>query len=84
MTYTRKNNGVCSTSTTVELDDNGLIQQVRVTGGCDGNLKGVCALLSGMPAAEAANRLSHICCDNRPTSCPQQISLCLHEALEKM
>lgn len=84
MTYTRKNKGVCSKSTTVELDDKGIITKVEVTGGCDGNLKGVCALLIGTSANDAAERLNSIQCGFRSTSCPEQISLCLREALEQL
>jgi uncharacterized protein (TIGR03905 family) len=52
-----------------------------VADGCDGNLKGLCALLRGRPAAEAIQALRGIRCDDKPTSCPDQIALCLCEAL---
>lgn len=80
MTYTRKNKGVCSAETTVTLE-NGIIQAIEVEDGCDGNLKGICALIKGMPAAEAAVRLKGLTCGRRKTSCPDQIALCLEEAL---
>ena len=47
MTYTRKNKGVCSLSTEVTLTDDGVIESVTVVGGCNGNLKGISALLTG-------------------------------------
>ncbi len=45
MTYEYKNRGVCSSSTTVTLSDDGVIEEVKVQGGCNGNLKGIMSLL---------------------------------------
>ncbi len=84
MTYTRKNRGVCSSQTTVTLADDGTIQNVEVRGGCDGNLKGVCALLKGMDARDAIGRCKGIRCGLRTTSCPDQISRALEEALAQL
>ena len=81
MTYTRKNKGVCSRHTTVELGPGNIIQSITVEDGCDGNLQGVCALLAGQPAQEAIARLKGIRCERKATSCPDQIALCLEEAL---
>lgn len=53
MTYTRKNKGVCSLSTEVTLTDDGVIESVTVVGGCNGNLKGISALLTGLRAEDA-------------------------------
>ncbi len=80
MTHTRKNKGTCSRSTTVDIRD-GIVHEVTLEGGCNGNLKGVCALLVGRPADEAARLLRGTTCDTKPTSCPDQIALCLQEAL---
>ena len=57
MTYTIQPHGVCSRSMTVETDDQGVIQKLEVVGGCDGNLKGISALVVGMKAEEAVRRL---------------------------
>lgn len=84
MTYTRKNKGVCSKSTTVELTPDGRIEKVTVEAGCDGNLKGVCILLKGRHATEAAQLIRDIRCEGGKTSCPAQIALCLEEALEQL
>lgn len=83
MQFTRKNTGVCSRSTTVTLNEQGKIEDIQVNGGCDGNLKGVCSLLVGMSAQDAIQRLQNIRCDHRKTSCPDQIALCLQEALQQ-
>lgn len=80
MTYTRKNKGVCSKSTTVKLNGD-IIETIEVDGGCEGNLKGICALLTGTPAQEAIQRMRGIRCGSKKTSCPDQISHCLEEAI---
>lgn len=80
MQYTRKNTGVCSKSTTVTIED-GIIQDIEIIGGCDGNLKGVCSLLKGQSASDAVSRLQGLTCQQRTTSCPDQIALCIEEAL---
>lgn len=83
MTYTHQNKGVCSTKTTVTIED-GVIQQVTVDNGCDGNLKGICALLPGMTPEQAAQRLQGITCGRKATSCPDQIAKCLLEAAQQI
>lgn len=80
MTYKRSNRGVCSISTEVTLDDDGIIQNVTVVGGCNGNLKGLCSLLQGLPADEAIAKLKGLTCGGKKTSCPDQIAHALEEA----
>ena len=48
MTYTFQPRGVCSRAMTVEVDDQGVIRDLQVVGGCNGNLKGISRLLKGM------------------------------------
>ena len=84
MTHTHKNIGTCSSQTTVTLDENGIIQQVEVQGGCNGNLKGICQLLQGMRAEDAIARMKGTTCGFKPTSCPDQIALALKEALARL
>ena len=83
MTHTYANRGVCSRSTTVTLSENGIIQEVSVVGGCNGNLKGICQLLQGMPATEAIRRMEGTTCGPRATSCPDQIAQALKAALQE-
>lgn len=83
MTHTYQNRGVCSRSTIVTLSENGIIQEVSVVGGCNGNLKGICQLLQGMPAAEAIRRMEGTTCGPRATSCPDQIAKALKAALQE-
>ena len=51
-----KTKGTCSTSIDVELKD-GVIDSVKFTGGCNGNLQGISALVKGMKPEEAISRL---------------------------
>ena len=82
MTYTYTPRGVCSRKMTVELED-GIIRDIRVDGGCSGNLQGISRLVIGMPAKEAIERLRGIRCGMKPTSCPDQLSIALEAALKK-
>lgn len=82
MTYTYTPKGVCSQRIQVELED-GIIRNVKVLGGCGGNLQGISSLVVGMPATEAINRMKGIRCGMKPTSCPDQIAIALEKALEQ-
>lgn len=81
MTYTFRPRGVCSQEMRVDIDDQGIIQKLEVLGGCSGNLQGISALVKGMPAAEAVERLKGIRCGVKPTSCPDQFARGLEAAL---
>ena len=81
MTYNFTPKGVCSRNITVELSDDGVIENVSFLGGCNGNLQGISALVKGMKADEAINRLKGINCSGRGTSCPDQLSKALEAAL---
>ena len=70
--------GVCSKKMEIDLE-NGVIQAVRVQGGCSGNLQGLSALLVGMTKEEAIRRMSGIHCGPRATSCPDQLACALKQ-----
>ena len=72
--------GVCARLIEIELEGD-VIRSVRFVGGCAGNTQGVAALVRGMRATEAVERLSGIRCGFKPTSCPDQLALALKEAL---
>ena len=72
-------NGVCSKEIDIELKD-GVIDSVQFTGGCNGNLKGISALVKGMNPEDAIARLKGIQCGFKQTSCPDQLA----HALESM
>lgn len=80
MTFSYRPTGVCSTMIDLELED-GVIQSVAFTGGCNGNLKGICTLVKGMEAQEVIDKLQGTRCGQKPTSCPDQLSKALKEAL---
>ena len=83
MTYSFRPRGVCSQEMRVEVDDQGVIQQLEVLGGCSGNLQGIASLVKGMPAREAIDRLKGIRCGWKDTSCPDQFARGLEAALEQ-
>ena len=77
ITYLPK--GVCSKHMEIDLE-NGVITEVRIQGGCNGNLKGISALLVGMTKEEAIRRMEGIHCGPRATSCPDQLAQALKQA----
>ena len=77
-----KTHGVCSREIRFFIDDEGKVRNVRFTGGCNGNTQGVSALGEGMDAKDAAKRLAGINCNMKGTSCPDQLSRAITEALE--
>lgn len=77
-----KTKGTCSTMIDVELKD-GIIDSVKFTGGCNGNLQGISALVTGMKPEEAISRLKGIRCGFKPTSCPDQLAHALEEMIAK-
>ncbi len=81
MKYTYTTHGVCSRQITVELEGD-IIKDVAFLGGCHGNTQGVAALVKGMDAQEAIERLKGIRCGGRGTSCPDQLANALSEALD--
>ena len=74
--YTYKPTGVCSKEMIFELED-GVIQDLQVIGGCNGNLKGISALVKGQMIQDVVNRLEGIQCGMKQTSCPDQIAKAL-------
>ena len=75
-----KPQGVCSSAIDIEMKD-GIIESVKFTGGCNGNLQGISALVEGMSATEAISRLKGIRCGFKSTSCPDQLARALEEML---
>ena len=82
MQYEYKTSGVCSQRIFFELEGN-KVKNVQFVGGCNGNLKGICALVKGQNAEEVKERLSGITCGFKKTSCPDQLSKAIEAALAK-
>lgn len=72
--------GVCSRLIQVEVEDN-IVKSVQFVGGCAGNTQGVARLVEGMNVDDAIARLEGIKCGPRPTSCPDQLSKALKQAV---
>lgn len=64
---------VCSKQIDIQIKD-GIIQSVVYTKGCEGNAKGIGALIKDMSVEEAIRRLEGINCGKRGTSCPDQLA----------
>ena len=78
MEYRYKPNGVCS-SEIIFIIENNEIKNLKVIGGCNGNLKGISELVKGMKVDDVIEKLNGITCGYRATSCPDQISKALTE-----
>ncbi len=78
--YNYRTSGVCSTNISFVIDDDDRLRDVEYTGGCNGNLKGISALVEGMKASEAADRLEGIRCGFKNTSCPDQLAKAIRAA----
>ena len=75
-----KTTGTCSTQ--IELDVvEGLVRNVKFTKGCNGNLQGIGKLVEGMKAEEAIEKLRGIKCGFKNTSCPDQLSYAIEQAM---
>ena len=72
--------GTCSVMIEVELDGD-IIRDVTFTGGCNGNLKAISKLVKGMRAEDVIERIEGTTCGESPTSCPDQLSKALRQAL---
>ena len=81
MEYSYKTSGTCSREILFEVE-NGKVKNVRFVGGCNGNLKGIGALVEGMDIDDVISRVEGISCGGRPTSCPDQLSRALKQAKE--
>ena len=71
-----KTSGTCSTMIDLEVDGH-IIKSVAFTGGCNGNLKGICSLVRGMKVDDAIEKLQGIKCGFKNTSCPDQLAKAL-------
>ena len=80
MNYKYKTRGTCAREISFELED-GIVKNVSFFGGCNGNLKGISALIEGRKAEEIIPLIKGTKCGFKPTSCPDQLALALEEAL---
>ncbi len=78
MHKTFKTTGTCSTEINFDIEDH-KIHNLTFTGGCNGNLKGIAALVEGQDITEVKEKLKGIKCGFKNTSCPDQLSKALEE-----
>lgn len=75
-----KTKGTCATQIDIDVEG-GIIKSVAFTGGCNGNLQGVSRLVEGMKCEDAILKLRGIRCGMKPTSCPDQLSYAIEQAM---
>ena len=80
-TYQYRPQGVCSQLMEITVDD-GVLEDVKVLGGCSGNLQGIASLVRGMKVEDIIQRLDGIRCGGKASSCPDQLAQAL-KALPK-
>ena len=78
MEYRYTPQGVCSMQMIFEID-NGIIQNLKIIGGCPGNTVGVSRLVEGRTVDEVIEMLKGIPCGKRVTSCPDQVAKALEQ-----
>lgn len=76
--------GVCSRQIDIDYTPDGIITEVRFTGGCNGNTQGIERLLKGMELHAAAATLRGIDCKGKGTSCPDQLARALEEIIDTL
>ena len=81
-TYEFSPRGVCS-SKMIFIIDNNVIKNMKVIGGCPGNLLGIRSLCIDKDIDEVIDKLKGIRCGFKPTSCPDQIATALLQYKEK-
>ena len=80
MHYQYNTSGTCSRLIDIEINpESGVIEDVRFTGGCHGNLQGIGALVKGLKPEQVIERLKWIKCGNKATSCPDQLACALSQ-----
>ena len=75
-----RTSGVCARMISFDLDENNL----GFLGGCSGNLRAISKLVEGKNAIEIANILGGNTCGPRNTSCADQLSKAILEAIESV
>ena len=83
MKYSYQPKGVCSREMIFEIE-NGIVVNLQVIGGCQGNLQGISKLVQGMHREEIIGKLKGIDCKGRGTSCPDQIVQALEQFKKEM
>ena len=81
--YQYKPTGVCSKNIIFTVNEEGRVIDLRIIGGCPGNLLGIRALVQNEKLEDVISKLDGIKCGNKDTSCPDQIAKAFTEYLNK-
>ena len=81
MQFEYRTKGTCSQRIIFDVEDN-ILKNVQFIGGCNGNLKGIGALVEGMNVDVVIARVEGISCGMKRTSCPDQLAQALKAAKE--
>ena len=73
MKFEYKTSGTCSRKITLDIE-NDILRSVEFEGGCNGNLKGISSLCSGMKIDDIIEKTKGIKCGFKQTSCPDQLA----------
>ena len=76
-----KTSGTCSDAIEIEVEE-GILKDVNYLEGCHGNTQGISRLVKGMKVSEVIERLEGIRCEDRQTSCPDQLARALRTTLQ--
>ena len=80
MKFEYRPSGECSRVIYLDIE-NGIIKDVEFVGGCNGNLKGITALVKGLSCDEVKEKLCGIRCGLKATSCPDQLTQAIDAAM---
>lgn len=73
MKFEYKTSGTCSRKITLDIE-NDILRSVEFEGGCNGNLKGISSLCSGMKIDDIIEKTKGTKCGFKQTSCPDQLA----------
>ena len=74
--------GTCSKQINLQIEDD-VIMDIQFIGGCQGNLMGISQLVIGQNIHDVIKKLKGIKCGPKPTSCPDQLAICLEQYIEQ-
>lgn len=81
MRHTIVPRGVCPMKVEFELDGK-VVTDVKFTGGCNGNLKAISALVDGMTVEQINQKLAGNTCGGKSSSCTDQLAIAVKKAME--
>lgn len=82
MEFNYQTKGTCSSNIKLDIND-GVVTNVVFTGGCNGNLKAIPALIDGWTYDQIAAKCHGIQCGLKGTSCADQLAYAVEAAHAK-